>query len=111
MIQFFAILAVAILLYFLLKPAFPKEKRGIYIRALERYLYLSTHSYHRLNERGISPERLKRMLESANSQAVMQKNGRIRVSDGKITAILAMDGDDLVLVTVFRNSKNDKKRR
>ncbi len=111
MIQLFALVVVAFVLYLLLKPSRSKKEEGIYIRALERYLYLSTHSYERLNERRVSLRRLKEMLESKESTALVQKNGRIRVSDGKLTAILGIDGDDLVLVTVFRNSRNDRKRR
>ncbi len=46
------------------------------------------------------------MLESKNSKAVMQPNGRIKVTDGKITAVLALDADVLVLVTIFKNGRS-----
>ena len=78
----------------------------IHISSLGKNLFLSTHSYQRAKERGITVEELKEMLESKNSQAKLQENGRIRVTNGTLTAILGMDGDDLVLVTVFKNSQD-----
>ena len=51
-------------------------------------------------------KRLKEMLESKSSKAVMQSNGRIKITDGKITAVLALNAGDLVLITVFKNGKS-----
>lgn len=82
------------------------EPRRLYIKTLERSLYVKPHAVQRIVERGISFESLERMLESPESAAVVQKNGRIRVTDGKITAVLEPDGDDLLLVTTFRNGRS-----
>lgn len=42
------------------------------------------------------------MLESKGSDATLQRNGRIRIENEKIVAIIQIDGDDLVLVTAFK---------
>ncbi len=76
----------------------------IYISSIEKYLSLSPHAYQRLQERGITFKELKDLLEDENSQAKLQKNGRIRITNGTITAILGTDGDNLILVTAFKNS-------
>jgi len=57
-------------------------------------------------ERGISIDDLKELLESKSSAAVMQSNGRIRISNGKIVAILQLSFRDLYIVTVFREGKS-----
>ncbi len=63
------------------------------------------HTYDRMVERGISIDDLKELLESKSSTAVMQKNGRIRISNERIVAILQLSFRDLYIVTVFRNEK------
>ena len=63
------------------------------------------HTYDRMVERGISIDDLKELLESKSSTAVMQSNGRIRISNGKIVAILQLSFRGLYIVTVFRNEK------
>lgn len=42
------------------------------------------------------------MIESKASSATLQKNGRIRIENEKIVAIIQIDGDDLVLITAFK---------
>jgi hypothetical protein len=42
------------------------------------------------------------MLESKESQATLQRNGRIKIQNKKIVAIVQIDGDDLVLITAFK---------
>lgn len=64
------------------------------------------HTYDRMVERGISIDDLKELLESKSSAAVMQSNGRIRISNGKIVAILQLSFRDLYIVTVFREGKS-----
>ncbi len=41
------------------------------------------------------------MIESKTSSATLQRNGRIRVENEKIVAIIQIGGDDLVLITAF----------
>ncbi len=41
------------------------------------------------------------MLESEASFAVIQRNGRIKIENDRIVAILQVDGDDLLLITAF----------
>ncbi len=106
MIQFLFIILTLAFIYWLLSTS---KKRSpsfhIHVRSIGKNLFLSTHSYQRAKERGITLKELKELLESKKSTAVLQKNGRIRITNGVITAILGVDGDDLVLVTVFRNSR------
>ncbi len=64
------------------------------------------HTYDRMVERGISIDDLKELLESKSSTAVMQSNGRIRISNGKIVAILQLSFRGLYIVTVFREGKS-----
>ena len=64
------------------------------------------HTYDRMVERGISIDDLKELLESKSSAAVMQSNGRIRISNGKIVAILQLSFRGLYIVTVFREGKS-----
>ncbi len=42
------------------------------------------------------------MIESKDSSATLQRNGRIRIENEKIVAIIQIDGDDLVLITAFK---------
>ncbi len=104
MLQFLAILAVFAFLYFLLKPKRKHQKSSpIHIFSIGKDLYLSTHAAQRISQRGVKIHELTEMLESKSSRAEIQKNGRVRITNGKITAIVGIDGGDLVLVTVFRN--------
>jgi len=64
------------------------------------------HTYDKMVERGISIDDLKELLESKSSTAVMQSNGRIRISNGKIVAILQLSFRGLYIVTVFREGKS-----
>ncbi len=99
---------VAMFLYFVLRIGQKNEKEPekIYIKTLGKNLYLRPHATQRIFERGISIESLKTMLESPESKAEIQKNGRIRITNEKITAILQLNGDDLSLVTTFRNGRS-----
>ncbi|MGC8544926.1 hypothetical protein [Athalassotoga sp.] len=45
---------------------------------------------------------MKDMIESKTSSAILQSNGRIRIEDEKIVAIIQIEGDDLVLITAFK---------
>jgi 5-formaminoimidazole-4-carboxamide-1-beta-D-ribofuranosyl 5'-monophosphate synthetase len=110
----FIIFAVGIIYWLITAGAKAKNfhlPSQIYISSLGKNLFLSTHSYQRAKERGITVEELKEMLESKDSQANLQENGRIKVTNGILTAILGMDGDDLVLVTVFKNSQDPQSGR
>ncbi|MBP9518249.1 MAG: hypothetical protein KBE50_02915 [Fervidobacterium sp.] len=78
---------------------------NFYIELLQREALLMPHTYDRMVERGISIDDLKELLESKSSTAVMQKNGRIRISNERIVAILQLSFRDLYIVTVFRNEK------
>ena len=116
MIQIFFIILVVAIIYWLLtsakKTSFQIPSHiHIHIASLKKDLFLSTHSYQRIIERGITLKELKNMLESEDSVAVVQKNGRIRISNGTLTAILGADGEELVLVTTFRNSSHPQNDR
>ncbi|HOK33121.1 MAG TPA: DUF4258 domain-containing protein [Fervidobacterium sp.] len=78
---------------------------NFYIELLQREALLMPHTYDRMVERGISIDDLKELLESKSSTAVMQKNGRMRISNERIVAILQLSFRDLYIVTVFRNEK------
>ena len=105
MLQFLAILAAFAFFYFLLKPKRKRQKtHPIHIFSIGKDLYLSTHAAQRIAQRGVRICELTEMLESKKSRAELQNNGRVRITNGKITAIVGIDGGDLVLVTVFRNS-------
>jgi hypothetical protein len=69
---------------------------------LDKFLYIRSHALERSIEREIGLDNLKEMLESKESEATLQRNGRIRIQNKKIVAIIQIDGDDLVLITAFR---------
>ncbi|GEM_PF-3573943 len=107
MFKLLIIIFILVVLYLLLKSRKHRTPSNvIHIASIGKDLYLSTHAALRIKERGVSVKRLKEMLESKKSKAGMQSNGRIRVTDGKITAVLALNANDLVLVTVFKNGKS-----
>ena len=107
MYEILIIIFVIIVLYLLLKPRKHRiGSKAIHIASVGKNLYLSTHAMQRLKERGVEIRKLKEMLESKNSKAIMQPNGRIKITNGKITAVLALNANDLVLVTVFKNVKS-----
>ncbi len=81
---------------------------NFYIELLQREALLMPHTYDRMVERGISIDDLKELLESKSSTAVMQKNGRMRISNERIVAILQLSFRDLYIVTVFRDGKPNK---
>lgn len=74
----------------------------VHVASLGKDLLLTPHAYERMIERGVSLEELKELLESKNSRVFMQKNGRIRVSNGSIEVVLQLSGKVLYLVTVMR---------
>lgn len=80
-----------------------KTEKRIFIKLLNRELLLMPHAFERMVERGISLDELIEMLESPTSSAMMGRQGRIRVTDGKLTAILQLAGRELYLVTTYRN--------
>jgi hypothetical protein len=47
-------------------------------------------------------DELEMLLDSKSSSASIQANGRIRIENNKIVAILQIDGDDLILITAFK---------
>ncbi len=71
---------------------------------LDRYLYIRSHALQRSIEREIGLDNLKSLLESKESRATFQRNGRIRIENDEIVAIIQIEGDDLVLITAFKNS-------
>lgn len=81
---------------------------NFYIELLQREALLMPHTYDRMVERGISIDDLRELLESRSSTAVMQSNGRIRISNERIVAILQLSFRDLYIVTVFRDGKSKK---
>lgn len=106
MIQFLAIVLAFAFFYFLFKPKIKRQKPPpIRIFSIGKDLYLSTHASQRISQRGVKIRELIEMLESKKSRAEIQKNGRVRITNGKITAIVGINGEDLVLVTAFRNSE------
>lgn len=81
------------------------EMGTIHVAALGKDLLLTPHAYERMIERSVTFEELKEVLESRNSYAFIQKNGRIRIGNGQIEVILQVSGATLYLVTVLRKSK------
>ncbi|WP_428014209.1 hypothetical protein [Athalassotoga sp.] len=71
---------------------------------LDKYLYIRSHALQRSIEREIGLDNLKSLLESKESRATFQRNGRIRIENDEIVAIIQIEGDDLVLITAFKNS-------
>ncbi|MGQ9856187.1 MAG: hypothetical protein ACUVQF_05575 [Fervidobacterium sp.] len=76
-----------------------------YISLIGKEALLTPHVYERMIEREITFEELIDMLESKDSMAVVQKNFRIKVTNGNISAILQLSGSVLYIITVFRESK------
>ncbi|ODN30847.1 hypothetical protein [Fervidobacterium thailandense] len=79
------------------------EVSEIYINRLGRLILLTPHTFQRMIERSIMLDELVEMLESGGSKAILQKSGRIRITDGRITAILQLSFGALYVVTVFKN--------
>ncbi|HBT39377.1 MAG: Uncharacterized protein XD58_0800 [Thermotoga sp. 50_1627] len=77
----------------------------IHVNLLGRNLLLTPHAYERMVERGVSLEELKELLESKHACAVVQRNGRIRIDNGQIEAILQPSIKALYLVTVIRKGE------
>ncbi|MCX7654525.1 MAG: DUF4258 domain-containing protein [Fervidobacterium sp.] len=75
----------------------------IHVNLLGLDLMLTPHSFERMVERGISVDEVKKLLESKDSQALLQKNGNIRITNGIISVVLRLSGKVLYLVTVYRN--------
>ncbi|MEN3041954.1 MAG: DUF4258 domain-containing protein [Fervidobacterium sp.] len=75
----------------------------IHVNLLGLDLMLTPHSFERMVERGISVDEIKKLLESKDSQALLQKNGNIRITNGIISVVLRLSGKVLYLVTVYRN--------
>ncbi|MGB9790320.1 EamA family transporter [Thermotoga caldifontis] len=78
---------------------------AIHVALLRKDLLLTPHAYERMIERNVSFEELKELLESKSSRAFMQKNGRIKISNGSIEAVLQPSGKVLYLVTVMRKRR------
>ncbi|WP_148202015.1 hypothetical protein [Fervidobacterium nodosum] len=75
----------------------------IHIKLLDKDLLLTPHSFERMLERQINFEELKELLESKDSQVIFQKNGNIRITNGKLSAIVRWSGREFYLVTVYRD--------
>lgn len=75
----------------------------IYVSLLGKNVLLTPHSFERMVERNITIEEIKNLLESRHSQAIFQKNGNIRITNGYISAILKLSGSVLYLVTVYKD--------
>lgn len=74
----------------------------VHIALLGKDLLLTPHAFERMSERGIELEQLVELLESKEAEAAIQYNGRIRITDGEITAVLKLSGSVLYLVTVYK---------
>lgn len=74
----------------------------IRVQLLQKDLLLTPHSFERLVERNIDFEELKNLLESKESHAILQKNGNIKITNGKISAIVRLSGSILYLITVYK---------
>ncbi|MGB4262709.1 MAG: DUF4258 domain-containing protein [Fervidobacterium sp.] len=81
---------------------------NLYIGLLGKEALLMPHTYDRMVERGISIDDLTQLLESKDSSAIMQRNGRIKISNEKIVAIVQLSFRDLYIVTVFKVFKEGK---
>lgn len=90
------------------KVTHDNENTIIHVNLLGKNLLLTPHAYQRMIERGVSLEELKKVLESEDSRALVQRNGRIKVSDGHIEAILQPSAGVLYLVTVIK--KGERRR-
>ncbi|MEN3008759.1 DUF4258 domain-containing protein [Pseudothermotoga sp.] len=74
----------------------------LHVELLGKDLLLTPHAYERMIERGISLEELMNVLSSKDSYAFIQKNGRIRIGNDYIEAVLQLSGSVLYLVTVVK---------
>uniref|UniRef100_A0A7C4VU62 DUF4258 domain-containing protein n=1 Tax=Fervidobacterium thailandense TaxID=1008305 RepID=A0A7C4VU62_9BACT len=74
----------------------------IYVELLGRTVLLVPHTFQRMIERGITVEELVGLLESKHSKALFQRNGRIRITNGQITAVIQLWLGTAYVVTVFR---------
>jgi drug/metabolite transporter (DMT)-like permease len=90
------------------KVTHDNENTILHVNLLGKNLLLTPHAYQRMIERGVSLEELKKVLESEDSRALVQRNGRIKVSDGHIEAILQPSAGVLYLVTVMK--KGERRR-
>lgn len=73
----------------------------IHVSLLEKDLLLTPHAFERMIERGVELKQLVELLESKDAQATIQYNQRIRITNGKIAAVLELSGPVLYLVTVY----------
>jgi hypothetical protein len=69
---------------------------------LDRLIFIRSHALQRSVQREIGMDELEMLLDSKSSSASIQANGRIRIENNKIVAILQIDGDDLILITAFK---------
>ncbi|WP_448375602.1 hypothetical protein [Fervidobacterium sp.] len=82
----------------------------IHISLINKDLILTPHVYERMLERNITLEQLVNMLESKDSMAIMQKNFRLKITNGEISAILQLSGRVLYAITVFWEDKRKEKK-
>lgn len=75
----------------------------IYVELLGRTVLLMPHTFERMIERHITVEELVDLLKSKHSEALFQKNGRIKITNGQITAVVQLSLGTAYVVTVFRN--------
>lgn len=78
----------------------------LHVGLLNKDLFLTTHAYERMIERGVSLEELIAVLESKDSYAFVQRNGRIRIGNDHIEVVLQPSESVLYLVTVVRKGKS-----
>ncbi|WP_213075156.1 DUF4258 domain-containing protein [Fervidobacterium pennivorans subsp. carthaginiensis] len=83
----------------------------IHVSLLDRDVLLTPHVYERMVERGITLEDLVKLLESKDSMAIMQKNFRLKITNGEISAVLQLSGKVLYAVTVFWEDKRQGKKK
>ncbi|WP_448379499.1 DUF4258 domain-containing protein [Fervidobacterium sp.] len=82
----------------------------LHVSLLDRDVLLTPHVYERMVERGITLEDLVKLLESKDSMAIMQKNFRLKITNGEISAILQLSGKVLYVITVFWEDKKKEKK-
>lgn len=78
----------------------------LHVRLLNKDLLLTPHAYERMIERGVNLEELTAVLESKDSYAFVQRNGRIRIGNDRIEVVLQPSGSVLYLVTVVRKGES-----
>lgn len=79
-----------------------QAEERIFIELLGKELLIMPHAYERMVERGICLEELLTMLESPSSSSVLGRHGRIRITNGRLTAVLQLTTGGLYLVTTYR---------